>query len=124
MCPEAGNHRRVIKASADRKSDGIDLHAPLGLEAPPNAPGKNVRRPKDGTIRACTGVPLGAAFDEQAEDGCRGSNVVSLFVFGIRIVFNVGGLGINKLTASPDTGQLDEFFRRPESPSAAKMAFW
>lgn len=122
--PERGHHCRIVQPCADLQPDRIHLHTPLSLDPAPDAPREDIRRPKDRALRPTVIGRISAANDAQAEDGGCGINLVSLFFFGIRIFFNGDGVGFYELTASPDASQLPEFFRRPESPSLAKMVFW
>lgn len=59
------------------------------------------------------------AFDAQAKGGGGGVDVVVWLGRGVGIIVGVWV----ELTARPQAGQLLEFFRRPASPSLAKMAF-
>ncbi len=59
------------------------------------------------------------AFDAQAKGGGGGVEVAVWLGRGVGIIVGVGV----ELTTRPQAGQLLEFFRRPASPSLAKMAF-
>ena len=102
----------VVQPGAHGLAHGGPARAPLGLHGEPGAPGGQVVGPEDGA----GWLGLGRGFDAQAEGGGGG---VEFGLLGLGIA---GGAG--ELARGPEAGQLGEFFRRPCSPSLAKMAFW
>lgn len=124
---EPGAHAGVVEPAAQGRAHAAAGVAPLGLHGVPGVPGGQVVGPQDGARWRRDGG-RSFAFDAQAER--RGGGVQVVFVVGcgltgiLGIVWVSGVRGGGELTARPKPGQLAEFFRRPASPSLAKMAFW